>query len=102
MKAPHVMVSLCAPGSMPSIDHARNGDPPVLTTYISVTAAATDTVELSYKARGWKGPIPRECPPAADEMLWRYPATANKGSGAASKTEPDWIRYPGPPNISPR
>ncbi|HEY0996809.1 MAG TPA: hypothetical protein VGD77_12515 [Gemmatimonadaceae bacterium] len=93
---------ICPPGSIPSIGYARNGDPPVVTNYTYVFSPARDTVEHFYKARGWKGPIPRECPPAADEMLWRFPASAKKGSGAASSTEPDWVKYPGPPNVPPR
>src|SRR5205085_997982 len=42
----------------------------------------------TYRAWGWKGPIPRECPQAVDSMVWRYPATAGKGYGASTLVEP--------------
>jgi hypothetical protein len=89
---------VCAPGAIPMI-----GKPDVANlgkTYFTYeTSALGDTVFRFYRAGGWSGPIPRECPRGTESGGWRYPASAGKGPGAVSTTEPDWARYPGPPDL---
>jgi len=43
-----------------------------------------------YRAFGWLGPIPRECPPASDSVGWRTPATLGKKWYSVTTTEPSW------------
>ena len=90
---------ICAPGMQerigkPALDHLT-----AMPFYIFEMAPAQANAHGTYRQQGWKGPIPRECPQAVDPMGWRYPASSGKDDGAYSITEPDWIRYPGPPKL---
>jgi hypothetical protein len=87
---------ICVPGMSPTVgkpelDHLGS------TYYTYQPAQALDSVWRFYRASGWSGPIPRECPRGADDVGWRYPASAGKDWGSYSTSEPDWRRYPGPP-----
>lgn len=90
---------ICAPGlqefvGKPELDHVTNL--PFYTYELSPRQVSTHGW---YRASGWKGPIPRECPQITDTMVWRYPASAGKGYGASTLDEPDWKRYLGPPDL---
>jgi hypothetical protein len=90
---------ICAPGMQerigkPELDHLVT-----MPLYIYEMVPAQANAHGYYRQLGWKGPIPRECPQAVDSMGWRYPASAGKDPGAYSVTEPDWARYPGPPEL---
>jgi len=49
-----------------------------------------DSTWVSYRANGWRGPIPRECPRGTDSVGWRYPASSGKPKDAITYTEPHW------------
>jgi len=89
---------ICVPGRMPVV-----GKPQLehlgAAYYTYEPGANVDSTWRSYRASGWSGPIPRECPPSADSVGWRYPATSGNDWGAYTTTEPDWSRYPGPPAL---
>lgn len=89
---------ICAPGAIPMVgkpDVANMGN-----AYFTYQATALpDSVWRFYRSSGWSGPIPRECPLGVGEAGWRYPASAGKDWGAVSATEPDWVKYPGPPAL---
>lgn len=56
-----------------------------------------------YRATGWTGPIPRQCPRAVNEFVgWRYPKSSGKQYYDGTRTEPDWNRFPGEPVLPPK
>jgi hypothetical protein len=84
---------ICVPGGIPLVDYT--GDPYDIkigpTTY-SFTRHPTGKPAFIC-VYGWLGPVPHECPPALDSVVWRYPPAAGKDPGAGSYTEPDWNQY---------
>ena len=80
---------ICARGGMPMVIR-RNEDS--RESYVYHYTKTSDSTFNSYKAFGWRGPIPRECPKATDSMGWRYPASAGKPKDAITFTEPDWSK----------
>jgi hypothetical protein len=85
----HAVWLICAPGTIPMVG-SREPDQAGPTTY-GVTPMA-DSTWGSYRASGWRGPIPRECPTGTDTIGWRYPPSAGKGKGAFTTIEPEWPR----------
>jgi hypothetical protein len=88
---------ICPAGAIPIVGRMALDDHTRLTFRSYNSSPATDSVFGFYRAEGWKGPIPRECPRGTDAVGWRYPASSGKDWGAFTLTEPDWARYPGPP-----
>ena len=86
---------ICAPGKIPMVGSRTPGliGP---TTY-GLTPFAEREGWMFYRAFGWRGPIPRECPPGRDSMGWRYPASAGKDPNAFTLVEPEWDRWPASP-----
>jgi hypothetical protein len=83
---------ICVPGGIPIVDDAdRDGMQFGATTY-SFTRQLPGTPAF-IRTYGWLGPMPRECPPALDSVVWRYPPSAGKDPRAGALTEPDWNRY---------
>jgi hypothetical protein len=83
---------ICVPGGIPHVaDADRDGVQLGATTY-QFTQHLPGTPTF-IRAHGWLGPVPRECPPATDSVVWRYPPSAGKHPDAASLTEPDWNQY---------
>ena len=78
---------VCAPGAIPMVG-TRDDDQAGPTTY-SFTALH-DSSWGWYRANGWRGPIPRECPRGTDSLGWRYPASSGKPKEAITFTEPTW------------
>lgn len=78
---------LCAPGAIPMVGR-RDLETAGPITY-SVTALGDSTWGW-YRANGWRGPIPRECPRGTDSMGWRPPPSAGQSKYAFSATEPVW------------
>ena len=78
---------ICAPGGIP-MTGSRMDNQIGPTTY--QYTHLPDSTWGFYRANGWRGPIPRECPTGTDTVGWRYPASAGKPSGAFTTTEPDW------------
>jgi hypothetical protein len=81
---------ICVPGGIPYVGHRRR-DLIGPTTY--GYTPLPDTTEMNLRSFGWRGPIPRECPPSDSSYRWRYPPEAGKNPAAATRTEPDWARY---------
>ena len=80
---------ICAPGAVPMMDSRDDNQVgPVTYEY----TALSDSTYGEYRAFGWRGPIPRECPRATDTMGWRYPPSAGKPKYAFTTTEPEWPR----------
>jgi hypothetical protein len=80
---------ICAPGAIPMVGmrEPRQAGP---TTY--GYARQSVSTQVWYRAHGWRGPIPRECPPVTDSIGWRYPASSGKHKDAMTYTEPIWPR----------
>ena len=80
---------ICAPGGIPMVgrrDPSQAG--PTSYGYTRLP----DTSWGWYRASGWRGPIPRECPRGTDSIGWRYPASSGKSKDAITFTEPVWPR----------
>jgi hypothetical protein len=85
----HAAWLICAPGAIPMVgmrEDAQAGP----TTY--GYTRLSDSTYGWYRARGWRGPIPRECPQGTDSLGWRYPAWSGKAKDAITYTEPVWTR----------
>jgi hypothetical protein len=80
---------ICAPHGIPSVD--SRGDGQIGPTTYFYTRWADNTWGF-YRATGWRGPIPRECPSGTDTVGWRYPPSAGKLKDAFTTTEPEWPR----------
>ena len=80
---------ICAPGAIPMVG-MRDGVQAGPTTY--GYTRLSDSTYGWYRAQGWRGPIPRECPAGTDRLGWRYPAWSGKPKEAISFTEPVWTR----------
>ena len=78
---------ICAPNGIPMVG-SRDENQIGPTTY--GYAKLNDSTWDAYRAFGWRGPIPRECPRGTDAMGWRYPPSAGKGKYAITMTEPEW------------
>lgn len=78
---------ICAPGAIPMV--GRRGEHQYGPTTYGYTQRR-DSTWGSYRANGWRGPIPRECPRGTDTLGWRYPPTAGKSKDAITTAEPDW------------
>ena len=78
---------ICAPGGIPMVD--RRDPSQVGPTHYGYSALGDSTWGF-YRASGWRGPVPRECPAGTDSMGWRYPASAGKHPAAFTTQEPDW------------
>jgi hypothetical protein len=83
---------ICVPGGIPMVGYADEDGIQLGATTYQFTQYLPGTPSF-IRARGWLGPVPRECPPATDSVVWRYPTSAGKDPRAASVTEPDWSRY---------
>jgi len=85
---------ICAPGASPIIVRPEPDE------QLSVTYrphALGEATWSEYRAWGWHGPIPRECPPSrAEPFLWAYSVP-----GAVTEQEPEWPT-PSPPASSAR
>jgi hypothetical protein len=80
---------ICAPGAIPMVgdrDERQVGP----TTY--QYGRLSDSTWNAYRAFGWRGPIPRECPKGTDSVGWRYPPSAGKAKYDFTTTEPEWPR----------
>jgi hypothetical protein len=83
----HAVWLICAPGAIPMVgmrDVVQSGP----TTY--GYTPLQDSTWGWYRANGWRGPIPRECPRGVDSIGWRYPASSGKPRDAITFTEPKW------------
>jgi len=80
---------ICAPGQIPMVGYRSPGQIGATTYGLTVLSEKEWSF---YRASGWRGPIPRECPPGKDSMGWRYPALAGKDPSAFTLVEPDWGR----------
>lgn len=78
---------ICTPGGIPMVG-SREENQLGSTTY-GYTALGDSTWGF-YRASGWRGPIPRECPVGTDSMGWRYPRSAGMHPSAFTAQEPDW------------
>lgn len=78
---------ICSPGAIPMIGDRGPGQYGPTTYGVS---PLRDSTLVLYRARGWRGPIPRECPQATDTMGWRYPPSAGMNPHAFTTTEPVW------------
>lgn len=78
---------ICAPGGIPMVGDRDEGQ--IGATTYGYTRLADSTWGF-YRARGWRGPIPRECPTGTDTVGWRYPSSAGKPKDAFTTTEPEW------------
>ena len=90
---------ICAPGMQERVGHPELDQVNNLPDYTYEVAPLQAGGRGAYRAYGWKGPIPRECPQAVDSIVWRLPASSGQGYGSGSYVEPDWSRYPGPPPL---
>jgi len=79
---------ICPPGGIPMVDR-RDETQAGPTTY-EYTRLPDST--WGFRAEGWRGPIPRECPKGTDTIGWRYPASAVKSKGVFTATEPEWSK----------
>jgi hypothetical protein len=85
---------ICVPGGVPMVRYADGDEDGIRigpTTY-AFTGQPADKPAF-IRSYGWLAPVPRECPPALDSVVWRYPPQAGKDPRAASLTEPAWSRY---------
>ncbi len=80
---------ICAPGAIPMVG-TREGSQAGPTTYGHTPLA--DSTWGWYRANGWRGPIPRECPHGTDSLGWRYPASSGRSKDAITYSEPVWSR----------
>jgi hypothetical protein len=80
---------ICAPRGIPMVSSRNDGQ--IGPTTYGYTSWADSTWGF-YRASGWRGPIPRECPRATDAIGWRYPSSAGKPKAAVTTTEPEWPR----------
>jgi hypothetical protein len=92
---------ICVPGAVPIVGKPERDEfTRVGTTLHSYDySPGQDSVWRFYRASGWSGPIPRECPRGVDSVGWRYPASSGQQWGAYTTVEPDWTRFPGPPAL---
>jgi hypothetical protein len=80
---------ICPAGGVPTVGHADgNGFHLGLTTYSFARQLPGRAAFI--RGYGWLGPVPRECPPALDSVVWRYPPSSGKDPRVGSLTEPDW------------
>jgi hypothetical protein len=80
---PSAVWLICVPGAVPIIDHQDPHDRTAVTYQFSRLSLPTYS---EYRAWGWRGPIPRECPASEREpYLWVYP-----GVGTVYEQEPEW------------
>lgn len=80
---------ICAPGAMPMV--GTRGESQAGPTTYEYTPLADSTWGW-YRANGWRGPIPRECPRGTDSLGWRYPPSSGKSKYAITYSEPVWSR----------
>lgn len=78
---------ICARGTIPMV--GSRGPDLIGPAWYGVGAMRDSTFGF-YRAKGWRGPIPRECPRGTDSVGWRYPPSAGKGPYAFTTTEPEW------------
>ena len=83
---------ICVPGGIPIVGYADRDGIRIGPTRYSSSAQPVGKPAF-IRTYGWLAPVPRECPPALDSVVWRYPPKAGKDPRAASLTEPDWSRY---------
>lgn len=81
---------ICAPGQIPMVGSRSPGQ--IGPTTYGLTPYPEGDGWSFYRGFGWRGPIPRECPPGRDSMGWRYPASAGKDPNAFTLIEPEWDR----------
>ena len=79
---------ICVRGAIPMVGRRDGLAGP--TRYLYTPLA--DSTWGFYRANGWRGPIPRECPRGTDTIGWRYPASAGMPKDAVTATEPVWPR----------
>jgi hypothetical protein len=85
---------ICVPGGLPMVaynDGNADGIKLGATTYGFTRHSLGEPVFM--RAYGWIGPVPRECPPPTDSVVWRYPPSSGKDPRAGSLSEPDWSQY---------
>jgi hypothetical protein len=80
---------ICAPRGIPAVNSRDDGQ--IGPTTYGYASLAESTWGF-YRATGWRGPIPRECPRATDTVGWQYPPSAGKPKDAFTTTEPEWPR----------
>lgn len=83
----HAVWLICAPGAIPMIGSRDEGQAGPGTYYFT---ALKDSTFGWYRAKGWRGPIPRSCPKGTDSVGWRYPTSSRLPREAFSLTEPQW------------
>ncbi|MCR4341235.1 MAG: hypothetical protein NUW01_15265 [Gemmatimonadaceae bacterium] len=84
---------ICAPGQIPMVGSRSPGLIGPSTYGLTPYPEGPEGKGWSfYRGFGWRGPIPRECPPGRDSMGWRYPASAGKDPNAFTLVEPEWDR----------
>ena len=80
---------ICVPGGIPTVGYPDDGDFQVRhMTYAFTEQEAGKPAFI--RAKGWLGPIPRECPPPLDSVGWRYPRRSGYNPDRFTLTEPDW------------
>jgi hypothetical protein len=80
---------ICAPGGIPMVGRReRSQAGPTTYGYTPLP----DSTWGWYRANGWRGPIPRECPRGTDSLGWRYPPSSGKSKDAITYSEPIWPR----------
>ncbi|MES2180017.1 MAG: hypothetical protein V4550_19305 [Gemmatimonadota bacterium] len=79
---------ICSPGAVPIV--AFGAENQVRSATYPFTELYGPTYGY-YRASGWRGPIPRECPTGTDTLGWRYPASAGRPNDI-SNVEPEWPR----------
>ena len=78
---------ICVPDGVPIIDRQ---DPRERRSVTYSFTRLSGVTYGEYRAYGWRGPIPRECPASEREpYLWAYP-----GVGTVYETEPEWPQAP--------
>jgi len=83
---------ICVPGGTPMVGYAEEDGIQLGAMTYQFTQYRPGTPTF-IRARGWLGPMPRECPPATDSVGWRYPPSTGKHPDAWSPNEPEWSRY---------
>ena len=78
---------ICAPGGIPFVDRQDTHE----RTSVTYQYARSNAPTPEYRVWGWRGPIPRECPPGElDPTGWSFRVPGRAGL-AFSVQEPNWL-----------
>jgi hypothetical protein len=85
---------ICVPGGIPMVGYVPGDEDGIRLGTMTYDFTGQPAGKPAFiRSYGWLAPVPRECPPALDSVVWRYPPQAGKDPRAASLTEPEWSRY---------